>query len=126
SDADVILHALINALLGAMGKGDIGSHFPDSDPKYKDVSSEIFLKKILRMMAQGGYQLINGDLTVIAQRPRMAPFYGKIRGNLARLLKVPRTRMNVKAATTEQLGWIGQGGGIAAIAVVLLEKSRDK
>jgi 2-C-methyl-D-erythritol 2,4-cyclodiphosphate synthase len=109
-----------------MGKGDIGSHFPDSDPKYKDVSSEIFLKKILRMMAQGGYQLINGDLTVIAQRPRMAPFYGKIRGNLARLLKVPRTRMNVKAATTEQLGWIGQGGGIAAIAVVLLEKSRDK
>src|SRR3990167_4826080 len=88
SDADVVLHALINALLGAMGKGDIGSHFPDTDPRTKGISSEKLLQQVLKMMEQGKFKVINGDITVLAQKPRLAPFFKKIRVKLARLLKV--------------------------------------
>ena len=122
SDADVLLHALINALLGAMGKGDIGSHFPDTDPRNKGISSEVLTKRVLRMLNQGRFRVINADITLLAQRPRLAPFFGRIRQRVARLLGVPVGRLNVKAATTEQLGWIGKGYGMSATAVVLLEK----
>lgn len=123
SDADVLLHALINALLGAMGKGDIGSHFPDTDPRTKGISSEKLLAQVLRMMDQGRFRVINGDVTVMAERPRLAPFFGKIRERLAKLLKVRAQQINIKAVTTEGLGWIGEGKGMAATAVVLLEKT---
>ena len=126
SDADVLLHALINALLGAMGKGDIGSHFPDTDPRYKGISSERLLKQVLKMMDRERFQVINGDVTVMAEKPRLAPFAKKIRERLAKLLKVRAERINIKAVTTEGLGWIGAGKGMAATAVVLLEKTRGR
>lgn len=126
SDADILLHALINALLGAMGKGDIGSHFPDTDPRYKGISSTLLLKQVLKMMARERFRLVNGDITVIAERPRLAPFSKKIRAKLAGLLNLPPQRINLKAVTTEGLGWIGQGKGMAATAVVLLAKTQRR
>ena len=126
SDADVLLHALINALLGAMGKGDIGSHFPDADPRTKGISSEKLLQQVLKMMEQGKFKVINGDITVLAQKPRLAPFFKKIRERVAKLLKVGADKINIKAVTTEGLGWIGTGKGMAATAVVLLEKKRRR
>jgi len=126
SDADVLLHALINALLGAMGKGDIGSHFPDTDPRYKGISSEKLLAQVLKMMDRGRFRVINGDVTVMAEKPRLAPFFGKIRERLAKLLKVRAQQINIKAVTTEGLGWIGEGKGMAATAVVLLAKTRGR
>ena len=126
SDADVLLHALINALLGAMGKGDIGSHFPDTDPRTKGISSALLLKQVLKMMRRDKFRLVNGDITVVAEKPRLAPFARKIRVKLARLLNVPPQQINLKAGTTEGLGWIGQGKGMAATAVVLLERTRKR
>jgi len=123
SDADVLLHALINALLGAMGKGDIGSHFPDTDPRTKGISSEKLLQQVLKMMEQGKFKVINGDITVLAQKPRLAPFFKEIRERVAKLLKVGADKINIKAVTTEGLGWIGEGKGMAATAVVLLTKT---
>ncbi len=124
SDADVVLHALINAILGAMGRGDIGTHFPDTDPKYKGISSEVLMKRVIGIMNRGGFHIINGDITVLAQKPRLAPFFTEIRKRLSKLLKVSDGAVNVKAGTTEGLGWIGKGQGMAAMAVVLLEKKR--
>jgi 2-C-methyl-D-erythritol 2,4-cyclodiphosphate synthase len=126
SDADVLLHALINALLGAMGKGDIGSHFPDTDPRYKGISSQILLKRVLKIMEREKCRIVNGDITLLAQKPRLAPFFETIRAKLARLLKVNEEQLNLKAGTTEKLGWIGRGQGMAAIAVVLIEKDRRR
>ncbi len=123
SDADVVLHALMDAILGALGKGDIGTHFPDSDPKYKGISSEVLMKTVVGIMARGGFRIINGDVTVLAQKPRLAPFFAEIRKRLAKLLKISTAAVNVKAGTTERLGWIGKGQGMAAMAVVLLEKN---
>ena len=122
SDADVLLHALMNAILGAMGKGDIGVHFPDTDPRYKGISSAKLLQRVLQMMKRARFGIVNGDITLIAQRPRLAPFFKKIRRHLAGLLSLSEERINLKAATAEGLGWIGEGKGMAAIAVVLLEK----
>jgi 2-C-methyl-D-erythritol 2,4-cyclodiphosphate synthase len=126
SDADVLLHALINALLGAMGKGDIGGHFPDTDPRTKNISSAKLLGKVLRMMARGKFRLVNGDVTIVAEKPRLAPHFGAIRRRVAELLGVPQERINLKAVTTEGLGWIGAGRGMAATAVVLLEKTKRR
>jgi 2-C-methyl-D-erythritol 2,4-cyclodiphosphate synthase len=126
SDADVLLHALINALLGAMGKGDIGTHFPDHDPRYKNISSETLLGPVLQMMRRGKFRVVNGDMTVVAQKPRLAPYAQKIRRRVAGLLKVSAERINLKAVTTEGMGWIGEGRGMAAMAVVLLEKRRGR
>jgi 2-C-methyl-D-erythritol 2,4-cyclodiphosphate synthase len=120
SDADVLLHALINALLGALGEGDIGTHFPDNDPKYKNIASTKLLDKILRLMRQSGFKLINADITLVAQRPKLAPHYASMRRNVAARMKVRENRVNIKAATTEKLGWMGAGKGMAATAVVLL------
>jgi len=124
SDADVLIHALMNALLGAMGKGDIGIHFPDTDSRYKGISSERLLARVLRMVDQEKLGLMNGDITLIAEKPRLAPFFPEIKKNLSRLLKVPPSRLNIKAVTTEGLGWVGEGRGIAATAVVLLRRKR--
>jgi 2-C-methyl-D-erythritol 2,4-cyclodiphosphate synthase len=124
SDADVLLHALINALLGAMGKGDIGTHFPDSDRRYKNISSEKLLAQVLQMMRRGKFRVVNGDVTILAQKPRLSPYFKKIRARVARLMKISEESINLKAATTEGLGWIGAGRGMAATAVVLLEKRR--
>lgn len=124
SDADVLLHALINALLGALGAGDIGAHFPDSDPRYKNISSARLLEEVLRLMRREKFRVVNGDVTVIAEKPRIAPHAAKIRRRLAALLEIPAARVNVKAVTTEGMGWIGRGLGMAATAAVLLEKRK--
>jgi 2-C-methyl-D-erythritol 2,4-cyclodiphosphate synthase len=126
SDADVLLHALINALLGAMGKGDIGTHFPDSDPRYENISSEKLLKQVLQMMRRGNFRVVNGDMTVVAQKPRLAPYAKKIRRRVAGLLKISVERINLKATTTERLGSIGEGRGMAATAIVLLERRKSR
>jgi 2-C-methyl-D-erythritol 2,4-cyclodiphosphate synthase len=124
SDADVLLHAVINAILGALGKGDIGVHFPDSDARYKNISSAKLLEKVLQIMRSEKFSPVNADVTVMAGKPRLAPHYGKIRRKLSALLKIPAARINIKAATTEGMGWIGEGKGMAATAVVLLESRR--
>jgi 2-C-methyl-D-erythritol 2,4-cyclodiphosphate synthase len=122
SDADVLLHALINALLGAMGESDIGTHFPDSDSRYKGISSTKLLGKILLMMRRKGFTLVNADVTVIAQEPKLAPYYSAIKKNVANQLKAAEEQINIKATTTERLGWIGKGAGLAATAVILLRR----
>src|SRR3954452_24109615 len=122
SDADVLLHALINAILGALGKGDIGIHFPDTDARYKNISSAKLLGEVLQIMRREKFRVVNGDLTIIAQKPRLSPHYEKIRRRVSELLKVPAERINLKAATTEGMGWIGAERGMASTAVVLLEK----
>lgn len=122
SDADVLVHALINALLGAMGEGDIGSHFPDHDPRYKGISSLILLAEVVRLMRKKGFTLVNADVTIVAQQPKLAPHYRAMKEMLAKECKIPRTRINIKAATTEGLGWLGEGKGMAATAVALLRK----
>ena len=123
SDADVLLHALINALLGAMGQGDIGTHFPDNDPRYKDIASGLLLAEVLSMMRRRRFKLINADVTLLAQRPKLSPYYGAMRENIAAQFKVAENKINIKATTTENLGWIGKGEGMAAAAVVLLSCS---
>ncbi|MCY4441727.1 MAG: 2-C-methyl-D-erythritol 2,4-cyclodiphosphate synthase [Deltaproteobacteria bacterium] len=120
SDADVLLHALMNALLGAVGKGDIGTHFPDTDPRFKGVSSVTLIGQVLQLTREAGFAVVNADITVIAQRPRLAPHYGAIRTRLAKLMEVPAEVVNLKAGTMEGLGSIGEGKAIAAMAVVLL------
>jgi len=122
SDADVVLHALINAILGAVGAGDIGSHFPDSDPRYKNIASGELLAETLRLMQRKRFKLINADVTIVAQAPKLAPHYAAMRASIARLCRVGADRISVKAATTEKLGWTGQGKGMAATAVVLVER----
>ena len=121
SDADVLLHALMNALLGAMGQGDIGTHFPDTDPAFKGVSSTSLLARVLQLMRGAGFGIVNADITVIAQRPRLAPHFGAIRMSLAEILDVREAAVNVKAGTMEGLGSIGEGRAMAALAVVLLQ-----
>jgi 2-C-methyl-D-erythritol 2,4-cyclodiphosphate synthase len=122
SDADAVLHALINAILGALGDGDIGAHFPDSDPRYKDIASGKLLKEALRIMRRRRFKIVNADVTLVAQRPKLAPHYGRMRQNVARLCAVAEERVNIKATTTEKLGWAGAGKGLAATAVVLLAR----
>jgi 2-C-methyl-D-erythritol 2,4-cyclodiphosphate synthase len=124
SDADVLLHALINALLGAMGEGDIGTHFPDSDPRYKDIESAKLLTEVLAIMRRKRFKLINADVTLVAQQPRLAPHYAAMRKNVADRFKVDGNKINIKATTTERLGWLGKGEGMAATAVVLLGRYR--
>jgi len=123
SDADVVLHALMNGILGALGKGDIGTHFPDSEPKYKGISSESLTKHVVEIMSETGFEIVNSDLTIIAERPRLAPYFAAMRRRIARVLAVAEESINLKAGTMEGLGTIGKGHGIAALAVVLLERS---
>ncbi|HXF76935.1 MAG TPA: 2-C-methyl-D-erythritol 2,4-cyclodiphosphate synthase [Methylomirabilota bacterium] len=122
SDADAVLHALMNAILGAMSEGDIGTHFPDSDPRYRGIASGKLLERVLHLMRLKRFKLINADITVIAEQPKLAPYYPAIRKNMARLCRVGESRISVKATTTEKLGWAGRGEGLAAAAVALLGK----
>jgi 2-C-methyl-D-erythritol 2,4-cyclodiphosphate synthase len=122
SDADVVLHALINALLGAMGEGDIGSHFPDTDPRYQDIASSKLLAEVVRIMRKKRFKLVNADVTIIAQRPKLSLYYSAMKNNVASQLRVAETKINIKASTTEKLGAIGQGKGMAANAIVLLSR----
>lgn len=122
SDADVLLHAITDAILGALALGDIGKHFPDTDPEYKDVDSAKLLSDVWKMVREKGFSLSNLDATIIAQRPKMAPYISAMRKRIAELLGAELEQINVKATTTEKLGFPGRGEGIAAMAVVLLEK----
>ncbi len=125
SDADVLLHTIADACLGAIGEGDIGKHFPDTDPEFKDADSGELLKHVWKFVTDQGYELGNLDCTVIAQEPKMAPYIDEIRENIARLLDGEQSRINVKATTTEKLGFPGRKEGIAAQAVVLLQNSQQ-
>ncbi len=120
SDGDVILHALCDALLGAAGLGDIGQHFRDTDPRWKGADSRRFVQAVMKMLSDRHLQVGNADVTVLAQAPKVGPFRNDIRRQIAVLLDVPPERVNVKATTTEQLGFLGRAEGIAAQAVVLL------
>lgn len=120
SDGDVLIHALCDALLGAIGAGDIGRHFPDTDPANADVDSRVLLRKVVAMMQQSGWQLANGDVTIVAQVPKMAPHILDMKDNLAADLQVDSSCINIKATTTEGLGFTGREEGIATHAVVLL------
>ena len=123
SDGDVVLHALCDALLGAAALGDIGQHFPDSDPRWKGAASARFVSAVLGMLRGRGLAVVNADLTVIAETPRIGPHREAICREVARLLEVPLERVNLKATTTERLGFLGRGEGIAAQAVVLLSEA---
>lgn len=123
SDADVLLHAITDALLGAAGEGDIGKHFPDTDPAYKDADSKRLLLDSWKLVEKKGYSLGNIDCTIIAQKPKMLPYIEEMRGVIAGIFGVDAERINVKATTTEKLGFPGREEGIAAQAVVLIEKA---
>ncbi|MCS1352510.1 2-C-methyl-D-erythritol 2,4-cyclodiphosphate synthase [Mechercharimyces sp. CAU 1602] len=120
SDADVLLHAITDAILGALGEGDIGKHFPDTDSRFKDADSAELLAQVWKMVRERGYALSNIDATIIAQAPKMAPYIEKMNERIAQLLRVEKNAVNVKATTTEKLGFTGRGEGIAAMAVVCL------
>lgn len=121
SDADVIVHATIDAILGAMAMEDIGAHFPDWDAKYKDVSSIKLLKEVADLMKERGFHLVNLDVVALLQDPKLSPYRDKMRHNIAQALEAGVDRVSVKATSTEGLGFTGRGEGIAAQAVVLLE-----
>ncbi|HEY4551727.1 MAG TPA: 2-C-methyl-D-erythritol 2,4-cyclodiphosphate synthase [Bacillaceae bacterium] len=122
SDADVLLHTVADACLGAIGEGDIGRHFPDTDPEFKDADSAKLLEHVWQLVKDKGYELVNIDCTIMAQKPKMAPHIGKMRERIAELLEAEPEQVNVKATTTERLGFVGREEGIAAQAAVLLQK----
>jgi 2-C-methyl-D-erythritol 2,4-cyclodiphosphate synthase len=122
SDADVLIHALCDALLGAAGLDDIGCFFPDSDPQYKDVLSIKLLEKTAEIIDRNNFYLINADAVLLAENPRLSPYKKEMQQNIARALKVKTSCINIKSTTSEGLGFIGQGQGIAAMCVVLLEE----
>ncbi|MFO1399955.1 MAG: 2-C-methyl-D-erythritol 2,4-cyclodiphosphate synthase [Steroidobacteraceae bacterium] len=122
SDGDVVLHALVDALLGAAGLGDIGQHFPDSDPKWKGAESRVFVQATLALLERQGWQVVNADVTVLAQAPKIAPWREEIRRSIAALLGVGAECVNLKATTPEFLGFVGRNEGLAALATVLIER----
>lgn len=125
SDGDVILHALSDALLGALAMGDIGQHFPDTDPEFKGADSRVLLRHVYTLIQDRGYKLQNADITVACERPKLAPYNLEMRQNIADDLDVELTQVSVKATTTEKLGFTGRQEGIFASAVVLLAKKDD-
>jgi 2-C-methyl-D-erythritol 2,4-cyclodiphosphate synthase len=122
SDADVLVHAIMDALLGAVGEGDIGRHFPDTDQSLAGISSMILLKKVSSLLAVKGFQINNIDSIIIAEKPKMAPYINEMRASIARELKISEKQVNIKATTTEKLGFVGRGEGIAAEAVCTVIK----
>ena len=122
SDADVLLHALMDAMLGAAALGDIGQHFPDKDERYAGADSAMLLREVTRMLREAGYGLVNADCTILAQRPKLMPYIQQMRRNIADAIGVEADVISVKATTEEGLGFTGDGSGIAAHAVVLIEK----
>ncbi len=121
SDADALIHAVCDACLGAAGLGDLGRHFPDTDPQYKDIDSRLLLRRVGETLAARGWRVANVDATIVAQAPRLAPYLERMAENLAQDLGIARPQVNVKATTTERLGFAGREEGIAAYAVVLIE-----
>jgi 2-C-methyl-D-erythritol 2,4-cyclodiphosphate synthase len=126
SDADVLLHAISDAILGALALGDIGKHFPDTDPRFKGADSLKLLRHVMILADEAGYRLGNLDATIVAQRPKMAPHIRQMRENIAEVLDAAVEQINVKATTTEELGFAGRGEGIAAYAVVLLQQKEQR
>ena len=124
SDADVLLHAVMDALIGAMGLGDIGKHFPDTDDKYKGISSMSLLSCVYSLLSQNGYSVVNLDATLVLQKPKVAPYIEKMRSNIAFVLHVSIEAINIKATTEERLGFTGREEGISAHAVALIEKNK--
>ena len=125
SDADVLLHAIADALLGAAALGDIGKHFPDSDPKYKGISSLLLLEHVGNLLEENCFFIENIDATIIAQAPKMRPYIDEMRANIARVLAIDISQVNVKATTEEGLGFTGTGEGISSQAICLLTSPRD-
>jgi len=123
SDADVLLHAICDALLGAIAEGDIGRHFPDTDPQYRDIRSTLLLERVLTKVKEKGFHLLNVDATIVAQKPKLMDFIPRMVNEIAQILKIDTARINVKATTTEGLGFTGRGEGIAASAVALVEEN---
>jgi 2-C-methyl-D-erythritol 2,4-cyclodiphosphate synthase len=121
SDADVLLHAICDALLGAAGLGDIGRHYPDTDPAFSEIDSRMLLRDVAKKLAGLKLRVVNIDATIVAEAPRMAPHFARMAGNIAADLGVTPAAINIKATTTEQLGFIGRGEGIAAMAVALVD-----
>jgi 2-C-methyl-D-erythritol 2,4-cyclodiphosphate synthase len=120
SDADVLLHAICDAMLGAIAEGDIGKHFPNTDPKYRDIRSTILLKEVSRKMREKGFHLLNIDATIVAQKPKLSDFIPRMVKEIANVLEIESGKVNVKATTSEGLGFTGRGEGIAAYAVALV------
>ena len=123
SDADVLIHALIDALLGACGLGDIGQHFPDTDPQWEGIGSRVMLATVYKMVCESGYEVVNVDSTVIAERPKLSPYIAHMREVLAELLSVSVDQVNVKAKTSERLGMVGREECIVAMVSVLLSST---
>ena len=123
SDGDVLLHALVDALLGAAALGDIGEHFPDSDPRWRGADSRQFVTAVLEMLARRSWRVVNADLTLVAQAPRLGPWRGQIRHSVATLLGVAVGDVNIKATTTEYLGFTGRNEGLIGLATVLIDQA---
>lgn len=123
SDGDVPIHALCDALLGALALGDIGKHFPDTSDEFKGIDSKILLSRTMDLVSAAGYRVGNADITIAMQRPKLSPYIGQMRSTLAGLMSVPEDSVSVKATTTEKLGFVGRGEGCEAYAVVLLLKN---
>jgi 2-C-methyl-D-erythritol 2,4-cyclodiphosphate synthase len=122
SDGDVLLHALVDALLGAAGLGDIGQHFPDSDPRWKGVASARFVAATLALLERAGQRVVNADLTLLGEAPKIGPWREAIRSSVASMLGLPQSCVNVKATTTEHLGFVGRNEGLVAMATVLIDE----
>ncbi len=126
SDADVLTHAIIDALLGAAALGDIGSHFPPGEPQYRDISSLALLKRVKDELTENGWLIDNVDATIVAEQPKLGDFILEMRQQLSQTLGIALSQVNVKASTSEQLGFVGRGEGMAACAVALIEGSKDE
>jgi 2-C-methyl-D-erythritol 2,4-cyclodiphosphate synthase len=121
SDADAVLHAITDAILGALGAGDIGQYFPSDDERWKGADSAVFIREAMRLLAESDADLQNVDVTILAQKPKLAPFRDAMQASIAELLHLPQGHVNIKATTTDHLGFIGRAEGICAMAVVLVE-----
>jgi len=126
SDADVVVHSIIDALLGATGLGDIGTHFPSTEPSYKDISSVVLLRRVATMLKEGGWQVCNVDATVVAEQPRLTPFIPRMRELISQTLEVSIDRVGVKSTTSKGLGLVGEGKAIAVHAVALVNEVEDE
>ena len=122
SDADVLIHAICDALLGAANMGDIGLHFPDSEPALKGIDSKILLQKVIQLLAQKGYRIVNIDTTICLQQPKLRPYIPQMQETLARVMAIPADDISIKATTTEKMGFTGREEGVSAYAAVLVEK----
>ncbi len=127
SDADVLVHAIMDSILGALGgEGDIGKHFPDTDMEYKDISSLILLERVYNIMLENNYEIGNIDTVIMAEKPKLAPYIEDMRINISKILNTDISNINIKATTTEKLGFVGKGQGIAAQSICRIEKKQFK